>query len=143
MQSYLDIDLWIRILPDSWDWDRFLNLVNQWQIRSATYHVLSICKDFFNTPLPDGVLKRFDPGWLARLRVKLLISSQSILADRSTLGKRYPTLVKLALIDRLPRIIVTLIKLAFPPEAWRDHNPSGRGLLAHWLHVLHVVKRGD
>jgi hypothetical protein len=143
MQTYLDIDLWIRSLPDTWEWERFLDLVNQWQIRSATYHVLSICSGFMETPLPDGFLKRLDPGWLARIRVKMLLSSESILADRSTLGRRYPTLIKLALIDRLPRIWVMLIKLAFPDKAWRGHNPSRRSLVEHWLHIFHVVKRGD
>ena len=48
------------------------------------------------TPLPDGLLDSLDPGWFARMRVKLLNTSQSILADRPTLGKRYPTLLKLA-----------------------------------------------
>jgi hypothetical protein len=142
-QSYLDIDLWVRNLSDTWDWDRFLDLVDQWRIRSVAYHVLSICKDLMGTPLPDGLLKRLDPGWLARIRVKTLISTTSILADRPSLGKRYPTLVKLALIDSLPSIMATLIKLAFPDKAWREHNPSGHNLLGHWLHVLHVVKRGD
>jgi hypothetical protein len=142
-QSYLDIDLWIRNLSDIWDWDRFLELVNQWRIRSVAYHVLSICKDLMGTPIPDGLLKRLDPGWLARIRVKMLISSTSILADCPSLGKRYPTLVKLALIDSLPSIIATLIKLAFPDKAWREYNPSGHGLLGHWLHVMQVVKRGD
>lgn len=143
MQTYLDIDLWIRNLPDTWEWERFLELVNQWQIRSVTYHALSICRDFMETPLPDKLLERLDPGWLARLRVRMLISSESILANRPSLGRRYTTLVKLALIDRLPLILLTLIKLAFPNKAWREHNPYKRSPLAHWLHVLHVVKRGD
>jgi hypothetical protein len=143
MQTYLDVDLWIRKLPETWEWDRFLDLVDEWQIRSASYHVLSICRDFMDTPLPAGILERLDPGWLARLRVKMLISSGSILANRPRPGRRYPTLVKLALIDRLPRMLVTLKKLAFPDKTWREHDPSGRSLLAHWLHVLHVVKSGD
>jgi hypothetical protein len=143
MQTYLDLDLFIRTLPDPWDWDPFQALVNRWRIRSAAWHALSFCRDFMDTPLPDDLLKRLDPGWLARSRVKLLITSESILADRPSLGKRYPTLVKLALIDRLPRILVTLLKLAFPDKAWRQHNPAGRSLLAHWSHVLQVVKRGD
>lgn len=142
-QTCLDIDLWIRNLPEPWDWERFLERVDQWQTRSAVYHALCLCRDFMATPLPDDLLARLDPGWLARLRVSLLISSGSILADRPSPGKRYPTLVKLALMDRLPLILVTLLKLAFPDQAWRAHNPSGRGLLSHWLHVLHIVKRGD
>lgn len=142
-QTCLDIDLWIRNLPQTWDWERFLDLVNQWQIRSAAYHALSFCRDFMETPLPDKLLERLNPGWLARLRVKLLISSESILADRPSLGKRYHTLVKLALIDHLPLILLTLIKLAFPNKAWREHNPSKRSPLAHWRHVLNIVKNGN
>jgi len=143
MQTYLDVDLWIRNLPEAWEWERFLDMVDEWQIRSASYHVLAFCRDFMGTPLPDGILKRLDPGCLARWRVKMLISSGSILADRRVSGKRYPTLVKLAIIDRLPRILLTLIKLAFPGKAWREHDLSRGSLLAHWLHVLHVVKSGD
>ena len=143
MQTYLDVDLWIRNLPETWEWERFMELVDEWQIRSATYHVLAFCRDFMETPLPDGMLKCLDPGWLARLRVKMLISAESIMADRPASGKRYPTLVKLALIDRLLNMLLTLIKLAIPGRDWREHDPSGRSLLAHWLHVFHVVKRGD
>jgi len=142
-QTCLDIDLWIRNLPDTWEWERFLDLVNQWQIRSTTYHALSLCRDLMETPLPDNIFKHLDPGWLARFRVKMLISSESILADHPSVGKRYPTLVKLALIDRLPTIIITLIKLTFPDKAWREHNPSGRSTLAHWLNVFRAVIRGD
>lgn len=142
-QTCLDIDLWIRNLPDIWEWERFLDLVNQWQIRSTTYHALSLCRDLMETPLPDNIFKHLDPGWLARFRVKTLISSESILADHPSVGKRYPTLVKLALIDRLSTIIITLIKLTFPGKAWREHNPSGRSTLAHWLNVFRAIIRGD
>jgi hypothetical protein len=95
------------------------------------------------TPLPDNILKHLNPGWQARFRVKMLISSASILADRPSVGRRYPTLVKLALIDRLPSIFITLIKLTFPDKTWREHNPSGRSNQAHWLNVFRAIKRGD
>jgi hypothetical protein len=143
LRTYLDIDLWIRNLPDTWDWGKFLELVNQWQICSITYNALMFCKHFMDTPLPDDLLKRLDPGWLARQRVGLLITPESLLADRYTLGRRYPTLVKLALIDRLPDIFLTLKKLIFPDKTWRENSLSGRGLLAHWLHIWRVVRRGD
>jgi len=142
-QSFLDVDIMIRNLPDTWEWERFLDLVNEWQIRSSTYHALSLCRDVMETPLPDSIFKELDPGWLARFRVKVLISSESILADRPSIGKCYPTLVKLALIDRLPYIFITIIKLIFPDKAWREHNLSGSSILGHWLNVFRVVKRGD
>jgi hypothetical protein len=142
-QSYLDVDLWIRDLPSDWDWNSFIELINKWQIRSAVYHVLSYSQTLMGTPIPEGILKRLNPGWLARWRVGSLISSQSFLANKKGLASRYPTLVKLAIIDRLPIILVTLIKLAFPEKAWLEQNPVSRNLLERWMHILHVVKRGD
>lgn len=68
-KSYLDVDLWIRNLPASWDWSRFIEIANQWQIRSAVFHMMIICKKFMGTPVPDDILKQIDPGWLARWRV--------------------------------------------------------------------------
>lgn len=141
-QTYLDIDLWIRNLPEDWDWNQFSLIVDQWRIRSVTYHALLICRYLMDTPFPDEILQRLDPGWLARYRVRKLITAESILADRYSLGKRYPTLVKLALIDRLSDILITLKKLAFPYETWSAHDPSRRSLLAHWLHIWEVIKRG-
>ena len=143
MQTYLDVDLWIRNLPASWDWAEFIKLINKWQIRSATYHVLSFCREFMLTPLPENLLQQLDPGRLARWRVSLLISSEVLLANQSSPGKRYPTLVKLALIDRLPRLFWTLLKLAFPSQAWFNSNPQKRNRITHWLHVWQVLKRGD
>ena len=141
MQTYLDIGLWLKNLPASWDWDQFIELVNHWQIRSATYHTLMSCREFMDVPLPEDILKRLDPGWLARGRVRLLVSPASLLAHRPSLGRRYPTLVRLALIDRLPRLFWILVKLAFPDKAWRQQHPEQRSFFAHWLYVLRVFKR--
>lgn len=142
-QTCLDIDLLIRTLPEAWDWEQFLSLVEQWQIHSVAYHAMSICRDFMDTPVPPGILKRLDPGWFARLRVRILISSQIILSDRPSLGRRFPTLVKLALIDRLPVILVTIKRLLFPGKAWQENNLARRSIFRHWLNVFQAVKRGD
>lgn len=141
--STLDADLFIRSLSADWDWDGFIKIVNQWRIRSAAYHTLHFCRDFMDTPLPDDLLRRLDPGWLARLRVRGLIGAESLLADKKTLGRRYPTLVKLALIDRVPDIIKTLLHLAFPPKEFYQQNASRGSLLANWRHIMRVVRRGD
>ena len=77
-----------------------------------------------DTPILEGLLKRLAPGWLARLRVHNLISSQSLLANKRGLAKRYPTMVKLALIHRLPLLWVVLIKLVFPEKASREQKSS-------------------
>jgi hypothetical protein len=143
MQSFLDIDLWIRNLSATWDWGEFLELVDLWKIRATTYHALSFCKHFMDTPLPDDLLKSLDPGWFSRWCLGWLITPESLLANRRTLGRRYPTLVKLALIDRLRDMVLILRKIIFPDKAWREKNLARRSLLAHWLHIWRVVRRGD
>lgn len=141
--SYLDIDLWIRNLADDWDWRVFLGIVEQWQIRSAVYHVFLFCKSFMGTPVPDEIFERVYPGLFPQWRVKILITPESMLANRSSLGLRYPTLVKLALVDRSSNIAKTLYRLAFPGKEWFAHHPYRKSLWAHWLYVIRVTERGD
>jgi hypothetical protein len=147
-KSYLDVDLYIRNLPPDWEWEQFIELVESWQIRSATYHVFTFSHYFMDTPLPDGLLRRLDPGLWARWRLRLLITAESLVSDRPTLGKRYPTLVKLALIDRLSRIVSTLFKLIFPDTAWlkQQYGENSTLLKCFWRHITHVwivTERGD
>jgi hypothetical protein len=142
-QAYTDLDAYIRALPVSWNWEEFLARVNQWQVRSSAYHAFLYCQKFMNTPLPEDLLDHLDPGWMARLRVTLLINPRAILANTQTLGNRYPTLVKVALVDRFSSILRIVFKLAFPRRAYYQDHPSRRNLLVNWRHILHVIKRGD
>lgn len=143
LQGYVDADQWMRSLPEGWGWEGFIQLVNEWQIRSAAYHLLSFCRVFMDTPLPEGLLEWLDPGRLARWRVRMLITAESLLRDEKTPGRRYPTLVKLALIDSIPKMIKTLFHLAFPGRSYYRQNPSRGNLLANWRHILEVVRRGE
>jgi len=143
MKNFLDIDLWIRNLPTSWDWGQFMEIVNQWQIRSAVFHVMTFCKEFLGTPVPEEVLRQIDPGWLARWRVRKLISPQKLMADRPSLGKRYPTLVKISLVDHISEMFLTIIKLTFPGRALYTRHYTKQGIIGHWLHIFDVIKRGD
>ena len=143
-RSFQDVDLWLRNIPENWDWNQFLKIANEWEIRSAVYHVFSFCKQFMDTPLPEGFLDRLDPGWFARSRIRLLITPVSMLANDPSIGMRYPALVKLAVIDHFPRLLWTLMKLLFPGKTWAEYDPKGKkNYFSHWLHVLAVALRGD
>ena len=142
-KSYLDLDVWVRNLPDSWDWQVFLETVNRWQIRSSVYHSLIFCIQLLGTPVPQSVLEQLDPGWLARWRVQALISARVLLSNRPSLGFRYPTLVKLALSDSLVQIFNALWRVIFPNKSMLLTHPSQGGLFGHWLHILDVIRRGD
>lgn len=142
-KNYLDIDLWIRNLPASWNWCQFTDIVNQWRIRSAVFHVLVLCRRFMGTPVPDDILRQIDPGWLARWRVRQLLSPEIIMADRPSMGRRYPTLVKLALADRVSQIFLSIVRVVFPERSIYQGRHPPKGILGHWLHVFNVIKRGD
>lgn len=142
-KSYLDVDLWVRSIPKEWNWGHFIEIVNQWHVRSAVYHILVICQRMLGTPIPANILAQLDPGWLARKRVGWLISPEIILSGRKSLGVRYPTLVKLALADQLSQIILSLVRVAFPDKPRYSKHHSQSGLLGHWLHIIDVIKRGD
>jgi hypothetical protein len=144
MQTFFDIDVWVRSLPENWEWSRFIKLVENWQLRSAAYHALSFSQYFMGTPLPAEVLSHLDPGWAARLRVRYVLTSDALLRDRPSMGKRYRTLVKLMLVDRFPSIVRVLVQVLKPPPDRRLAKQAGSGsLFQHWKHIWKVILRGD
>lgn len=144
LQTYLDIDLWIRNLPQTWEWDQFIELVNRWKLRSAAYHALFFSQFMMDTPLPVGLLSRLDPGWAARLRIKALITPETLLANQLTLGRRYPTLIKLFLVDSLGRIAKLSYQALFPDwERYSQPQVEKISRVKRWKHVWEVIRRGD
>jgi hypothetical protein len=144
MQTFFDIDVWVRSLPENWDWNSFIKLVGSWQVRSAAYHALSFSQYLMGTPLPVEVLSRLDPGWAARFRVQCILSYEALLADRPSVGKRYPTLVKLMLVDRIPSIMRVLFQVLKPPPDRRQEYQAGSdSLFQHWKHIWKIFRRGD
>jgi hypothetical protein len=142
-KNFLDIDLWIRKLPNTWNWNQFTAVVNQWQIRSVVYHALLICKVSMDTPVPDLVLGQMNPGRHAQWRMQRFMSPRILIGNQLVLGRRYPTLVKLALADHSSKILLAVLKLLFPRKTSYSRHYSAKGILGHWLHVLEVIRRGD
>lgn len=141
VQSYLDIDLLIRAgLPEA-TWEAFVRIAAGWELRSAAYHALSFCRAWMDTPVPEEVMARLDPGWLAQRRVRYLLTAQDLLAGRHPLGIRYPTLTKVALVERLPRILPLLLANLQPPPEKRIQYAEHP--LAYWKHIWTVIRRGD
>lgn len=147
LHSLLDIDLFIRNVTRQadWQWNSFFLLVEGWRVRSVVYHVLLFSQALYNTPLPEGILERLDPGWLAKQRIsKLLQPSDLIAARRASLGCRYPSLVKFMLIDRGRDIAKAVYKILNPGTGWLEQRYGRRvSLFHHWRHVGRVMLRGD
>ena len=143
MKNFLDVDLWLRNLPEDWSWNQYLNLVNRWKMKSVTYHVFSFCQAFFDTPIPAEVIEYLKPNRVNRNLVKLLISPKIILENRKSLGRRYPTLVKFALFDGISTKWDVIVNLIFPDQTLLQSNPKYRNILDHWAHIYQVIIRGD
>jgi hypothetical protein len=141
VQSYLDIDLLARTWRSDALWQDFVRIAQEWELRSAAYHALSFCRAWMDTPVPEAVLRQLNPGWAARWRVRSLLTAGDFLAGRRTLGMRYPTLVKLALVERLPRLAGLLLANLLPPPEKRAQYRLHP--LAYWKHVWNVIRRGD
>lgn len=143
MKNLWDVDLFLRELPENWDWNLFISVAEMWGLKSACYHVFLFCQEIFDTPLPNDVLIDLSPGPFDRWQVKQLISPEALLSDRPTLGKRYPTLVKFALFENSKVKWAAIRHLIFPDRALLENNPQRRTIIDHWRHILDVFLRGD
>ncbi len=142
LTGYLDIDLFIRNLPDSWDWDFFIQLIERWKACSAAYHALSFSKYFMGTPLPQNILAKLDPGKNARWRVTSLITANSLLAGRPSLGNRYPALVRLALADSFKTDVQVMQQIIFPDKSWlKQRYGAGKSIFWFWKHIWKDVRQ--
>jgi hypothetical protein len=142
-----DVDRFVRCCDDlsEWHWDDLIACVTEWEMRSAAFHALSFSKDLFDSPVPAPVLRRLDPGFAARARVAALIRPHHLLEDGSSApGRRYPTLVKGALLDSGRDMGRVLRRVLYPAPLWRrTRYRSEASLGTHWRHVIEVVARGD
>jgi hypothetical protein len=144
MHNYLDIDLYIRNLPSAWDWGIFINLIEQWQARSAAYHALMFSKYFMGTPIPVDIFEKLDPGKSARWRVGSLITANSLLAGRPRMGRRFPTLVRLALTDNFTKAILAVRPILLPDKSWlQQRYGAGKSVFWFWGHIWDAVRRGN
>jgi hypothetical protein len=143
MKSFLDIDLFLHSLPSDWDWSVYLDLVEKWHIRSISFHAFSFCQNFFDTSIPEDVLQALEPSNFDRWQMRLLISPEGILGDRQTLGTRYPTLAKFALIDNTRSKAKTLWHVFLPDRSIISRSAKNHTIFDHWRHIYRVIKRGD
>ncbi|MBI4787221.1 MAG: nucleotidyltransferase family protein [Chloroflexi bacterium] len=147
LRGLLDIDQFVRQCDGEpgWSWDRFIACVGDWQMRSAAFHVLRFSRDLYGTPIPASVLRALDPGMGARLRLAALLRPQDLLHfPPRSLGVRHPTLVKVALADRVGDVAKLVFDVIVPDVGWREHRYGVNvSLWHHWRHAWQVVARGD
>lgn len=143
LKNLWDVDLFLRKLPDDWDWNIFNEIAEICGLQSSSYHAFLFCQEIFGTPIPEDVMHSLHPSDFDRLQVRQLITPEKLLSDQTSLGKRYPTLVKFALFDNTNMKLQTIKNLIIPDSDWLRRSHEYRTIFGHWRHILRVLLRGD
>lgn len=147
LKHLLDIDLFVRkyCYAETWSWSELYACVKQWKLQSAVFHVFYFCQSLFGTPFPEDVLETLDPGFFAKVRLRLFLQPDALLdPSLPSIGKKYPALVKLILFDHTLTLLELVNRVAFPTAAWRKFRYGNQTRLwQHWRHVWDVIVRGD
>jgi hypothetical protein len=141
--NLIDIDHVIAAYGDL-DWDRFLQRVRDFQVRSAVYFGLRFTRDLFDTPIPDRVLDDLRPGRFRCWGVRRLADPERlVLGAQPPLSRRSRYLLHLALIDSLPGLLRLVRYLFVPSGDWLATryalNRPASVLLARFWHPLRAA----
>jgi hypothetical protein len=140
LHNFLDLDLIIRNSLNELDWSLIRENIISWRLSTAANFVFSFCSKYLDTPLPDGFLDSLPHHLWSRLVVLLLLKPVDLITGRETLGVKYPTLVKVAVIERCSDQVKTIVNGIFPKNL-PFQNP--RKSLSHWSNMLRAIRRGD
>lgn len=147
LKHLLDIDLFIRKYceAETWSWPELYACVKKWQLQSVVFHVFYFCQALFGTPFPKAVMETLDPGFSAKMRLRLFLQPNALLDPAlPSIGKSYPALVKFILFDHTLTLFELVKRVAFPTVAWRKFRYGDQTRLwQHWRHVWNVIVRGD
>lgn len=138
--NLIDIDHAIAAYRDL-DWDRFLQRVHDFQVRSAVYFGLRFAHDLFDTPIPGRVMDDLRPGRLRCWGVRRLADPERlVLGAQPPLSRRSRYLLHLTLIDNLPGLLRLARYLFLPSGDWLatryDLTHPATVLLARFWHPI-------
>ena len=143
LKNLWDVDLFLRTLPEDWDWRKYIEIAEISGLKSASYHAFLFCQEIFKTHIPEYVMHVLQPAGFDCWQVRKLITPQDLISNKNTLGKRYPTLVKFALFDNTNVKLRTIKNLVITDSDWLEHQYLYRNIFGHWHHILRVLLRGD
>ncbi len=119
---YADIDAVVRYFAARLDWERVVAEAEHWRVRALVGWALGVVRHSFGTPLPLGVLERFEQGRLRRAAVARCIGASvpPSLGAGLTDARIYPA--QTLLMDRTVDMLRVLGWTFFPSTAWlRSH----------------------
>ncbi|MDO9085170.1 MAG: nucleotidyltransferase family protein [Anaerolineaceae bacterium] len=136
LKTYRDLDLYIRQLPQSWNWDLFLDLVNQWQITTIAWQVFQILDHFHKTPFPKEIISELSPSPLRQRLLNELVPVSEVFSTNPNFGKRYSKILKLVQIQKPLKIFTIISKVIFPGNDWIIGRYGKKvSIIYHWSHI--------
>jgi hypothetical protein len=136
LKTYQDLDLYIRQLPQSWNWDFFMDLVKQWQISPITWQVFQILYQFYKTPFPKEIISDLTPSPIRRKIISRLVPVPDVFSNKPNFGKQYSKILKLAQIQEPFKIFSLILKVIFPGKGWIMGRYGKKvSILYHWSHI--------
>lgn len=140
IQSFLDLDLMIRDRMDYGDWEKVKINIVDWRLSTAANFVLTFCKHYLDTPIPNNFIDELPVNAWSRLLLSLIIQPEHLLTGEPSLGMKYPTFAKIAAVERFTDQVIIFFKVLFPE---RKTLKKQSGMLSHWRKIFQAISRGD
>ncbi|MCK5552561.1 MAG: nucleotidyltransferase family protein, partial [Deltaproteobacteria bacterium] len=140
-----DIALLIHRHREEIDWKKLEGLCGRMKIRSPLFHSLTLCRDFFQTPPPEKVLKGLSSFWGRRKVGQFLIRRNLWPPEKSRMSRFGQFLIKTFLVDSWMEAILWFL---FPTREWmkkayslqRTHKVYPYYLLHPVLYLIKSIK---
>ena len=137
-----DIALLIHLHREEIDWERLEDLCGRMKVKSPLYHCLTLCRDFFQIPIPEKVLKGLSSSWGRRKVGQFLIRRNLWPPEKSRMSRFGQFLIKIFVVDSW---METILWFLFPTRDWMKRTYSLQTTHKiypyYLLHpVLHLIK---
>jgi hypothetical protein len=133
--AYNDIDHLLRA-EAPFPWDRFLERVADFRVRTPVYFALSAARKLEGAPVLDGILIRLKPSFFRRKLVEAIANPERVAAGEIPFSRPRSYLLHLALADRPRDALSALIWLLFPGPHWLAQRYRLQGHLMPLLYTL-------
>ena len=137
-----DIALLIHRHREEIDWGKLEDLCGRMKIRSPLYYSLSLCREFFQIPIPEKVLKGLSPSWGRRKIGQFLMRRNLLFPEQSRVSRFSRFLIKALSIDSW---VEAMLWFLFPTREWIKQQYSVQGthkIYPYYLFhpVLYLIK---
>jgi hypothetical protein len=137
-----DLALLIHRHGEEIDWGKLEDLCRRMKIRNTLYHSLSLCRELFQIPMAEKVLKNLTPSWWRRKVGHFLINRNLKMSKQTRTSRFSRFLIKALSIDSW---MEAMLWFFFPTREWMEREysleNSGEIYPYYLLHpILYLIK---